>query len=209
MVNKVEEKKCSKCNQIKRIDCFGVQITRGGKLRAQCNVCRSLYYYDDRAYFLEKQKKYAQANQMDIKQYQVDYRPIKNLKRRTDEKQIANRRKYENNKCKTDVNYKIRKNLRIRLNRALNGIVKSVSTLVLIGCSIEELKKRFETAFYTNPKTGEMMSWENYGFYGWHIDHIVPLSSFDLTDPEQLKKACHYTNLQPLWWFENLSKNDR
>ena len=50
------------------------------------------------------------------------------------------------------------------------------------------------------------MNWKNYGFRGWHIDHIKPLSSFDLSDRNQLLEACHYTNLQPLWWYENLSK---
>jgi hypothetical protein len=51
------------------------------------------------------------------------------------------------------------------------------------------------------------MSWENYG--KWHIDHIKPLSLFDLEDPEQLKQACHYTNLQPLWAEENIRKGNR
>ena len=51
------------------------------------------------------------------------------------------------------------------------------------------------------------MTWDNYEYYGWHIDHIIPCSSFDLTDPEQQRLCCHYTTLQPLWWHENLAKN--
>jgi hypothetical protein len=53
------------------------------------------------------------------------------------------------------------------------------------------------------------MSWDNYGRYGWHIDHIIPCSSFDLTDTDQQRKCFHYTNLQPLWAHENLSKGPR
>ena len=51
------------------------------------------------------------------------------------------------------------------------------------------------------------MSWDNYG--EWHIDHIMPLSTFDLTNPDQLKEACKYTNLQPLWAEDNLHKSSK
>lgn len=53
------------------------------------------------------------------------------------------------------------------------------------------------------------MTWENWGRGGWHIDHILPVSSFNLSDPDQFFKAFHFTNLQPLWERENLSKGSR
>jgi hypothetical protein len=53
------------------------------------------------------------------------------------------------------------------------------------------------------------MTWDNYGMYGWHIDHINPLSSFDLSDRNQFLEACHYTNLQPLWAQDNLIKSNK
>ena len=55
----------------------------------------------------------------------------------------------------------------------------------------------------TKHKT-EGMSWENHG--DWHVDHIRPCCSYDLTIEEEQKKCFHYTNLQPLWAEENLSK---
>lgn len=50
------------------------------------------------------------------------------------------------------------------------------------------------------------MTWENHGKYGWHIDHIKPLVSFDLTERKQFLEAVHFSNLQPLWSGDNLRK---
>jgi len=68
-------------------------------------------------------------------------------------------------------------------------------------CKVDELKEYLESQFE------EGMTWDNWSRDGWHIDHIVPLSFFDLIDSEQVKKACHYTNLQPLWAEDNLRKS--
>lgn len=120
--------------------------------------------------------------------------------------EISERRKYRK---KTDPNFKITCNLRIRLNKAINNNQKSGSAVKDLGCSIEELRQYLEKQFYPNSETGEMMSWENYGKTGWHIDHVIPLSSFNLEDKEQFLKACNYTNLQPLWAKDNLEKTDK
>ena len=53
------------------------------------------------------------------------------------------------------------------------------------------------------------MSWENYGYYGWHIDHIIPCSKFDLSKLEEQKKCFHFTNLQPLWALDNIKKSNK
>lgn len=91
--------------------------------------------------------------------------------------------------------------LRARLWAALKDICKSESTLKLLGCTIEELKTHIENQFQPG------MTWENWSYYGWHIDHIRPCTSFNLTDPIQQKQCFHYSNLQPLWSEENLLKN--
>jgi hypothetical protein len=94
-------------------------------------------------------------------------------------------------------------NLRNRLNRAIKGNYRTGSAVRDLGCSINGVKSHLESLFQPG------MTWENYGCKGWHIDHITPLNAFDLCDLQQVKKACHYMNLQPLWAKDNISKSDR
>jgi hypothetical protein len=83
---------------------------------------------------------------------------------------------------------------------ALRTGQKSGSAIRDLGCTVEELKKHLETHFQPG------MTWDNYG--EWHVDHKIPLSSFDLSNPVEFKKSCHYTNLQPLWALDNIRKSD-
>lgn len=100
-----------------------------------------------------------------------------------------------------NVGVKLAHNLRARLRLALLNEQKVGSAIQDLGCSIEYFKQYLEFQF----KNG--MTWDNYG--EWHIDHTKPLASFDLTNREQFLKACHYTNLQPLWAAENLAKGSK
>lgn len=97
--------------------------------------------------------------------------------------------------------YKIMTASRCRINAVLRyKTTKSAKTIELMGCSSEKLKEHLEGLFQPG------MNWDNHGHTGWHIDHIIPCASFDLTKPEEQKKCFHYTNLQPLWWHQNLKK---
>jgi hypothetical protein len=77
----------------------------------------------------------------------------------------------------------------------------------LFSCSYNQFKNHIESLFYNHPITGEVMTWENHGYYGWHIDHIIPISHFyEHKELGPLKGCCHYTNLQPLWAEQNFTK---
>jgi hypothetical protein len=110
---------------------------------------------------------------------------------------------YEKARIQVDEAFRLTKNLRHRVRQAIKGFTKSARTLELFGCTPEELKKHLESQFKPD------MTWENYGYRGWHIDHIRPCADFDLSDPEQQRQCFHYTNLQPLWAEENLRKSNK
>ena len=100
-------------------------------------------------------------------------------------------------------NFRMRLLVRSRLRQLLlrKYGVRMSKTEVLIGCSLADLRKHLERQFQSG------MNWGNRGRYGWHIDHIVPLSWFNLGDPNQLAVAAHYTNLQPMWAKDNCTKH--
>lgn len=97
---------------------------------------------------------------------------------------------------------KLKACLRGRLNEALKGRQKMGSAVKDLGCTVAELIEHLENQF------AEGMSWDNYGLGKdkWNVDHIMPLASFDLTNRTEFLKACHYTNLQPLWTLDNIQK---
>ena len=91
---------------------------------------------------------------------------------------------------------------RVHMATKRQNTKKTKKVIDLLGCSLEEFKDYLEKKFQIG------MVWQNYTTYGWHIDHIKPCIAFNLKDPKQQEECFHYTNLQPLWWWENISKNE-
>jgi hypothetical protein len=189
-----EKKRCTKCSAIKPFSSFGPQKAGYVGLKAQCRECDTEY---DKQ-FQSKTNLRAERDKTDkAKQYRKKY-VAENL-----DWWRKYEREYRYNRRREDMFFKIKGNLSGRLSDLINKRNLSTNTLELIGCDRETFISHIEIQFT------EGMTWENYGLKGWHVDHIIPLSSFDLTIEDEVKKACHYTNLQPLWWQDNLEKGNK
>lgn len=151
------------------------------------------YYAENK----DQQKAYREANREKRNAQKREW-DAKNAARVSAYTAVYRAKKFSEDEC-----YKLAAKLRQRLAMAVRGGMKGGSAVRNLGCSIDELKAHLERQFASG------MSWDNWGRKGWHIDHIRPLASFDLTDESQIKIACHYSNLQPLWYRENLSKGAR
>ncbi len=174
--------------------------------REKMNVYQRKYYKDNREKCNTASKKWElehpQQKAETSKRSGMEYRKNnqeKIVKRRKDNRQKDNDR--SNKRYKEDTQFRLSIVLRKRLYVALKKKSKKGSAVKLLGCSIEDFMKYFESLFQ------EGMAWDNHG--KWHIDHIIPLAAFDLEDTAQLANACHYTNLQPLWAKDNIIKGDK
>ena len=205
-------KRCTKCKVEKEYSDFGKDKRAKDGLTHQCKDCRNKHH---RLY------RQTENGQQKIKEYELKNKDKISKQRR--ERYANNRehelavnrkwaeqnkdriretnRKYQQHQRDNNINYKLRCNLKGRIYDAVKNNTKSKRTMELLGCSIEYLKQHLFEQFQDG------MSWDNYG--EWHIDHIRPYASFDLSDPKQQQECFHYTNLQPLWAIDNLKKQDK
>ena len=183
---------CSKCDIEKCLEEFHKHPSTKNGRNTICKSCRSaymktIYVYDPERYRnpeheSKRKREYYSRN----RQARIDYSKT-----------------YIKQRKKTDLDFKLRGVLRSRISTAIKRNPKAARTMELIGCSIPELRRHLESQFEPG------MTWDNHSVHGWHIDHILPCKHFDLTDPEQQKICFHYTNLQPMWAKDNLSKGDK
>lgn len=112
-------------------------------------------------------------------------------------------RAYEKRKRRSDIWYRVSRNLRARVCSSIRGAgaKKSARFAALVGCSPSELMAHLQAQFLPG------MTWKNYGPRGWHIDHILECVRFDLQDPAQQRACFHYTNLRPLWAEVNIRRS--
>lgn len=190
----ITTKICSKCKQVQCIANFTKSKSNKDGFNNYCKLCFSeirkqwnlshpnygkQYYQENRLSCLINNKKYYQNNKV---------------------KCNKDNNKYVQNRCNHDHTFKMKLLIRRRM---LHGIKskKSQKSRDLLCCDWQFAHDHLEKQFRDG------MTWENHGKF-WQIDHIIPISFFDLTDFTEQKLAFHYGNLQPLLVKENLSKND-
>lgn len=174
------EKMCRKCLKTLPISYFYENKAYVGGRIHTCKSCRS------------------EANKRNRIKSKDAYNATRNAWRRKNRHKLTHHQK-----IRQALSSGLTKNLR----RSKCYVVKSEKTMELLGCTLEFFMAYIEFQFWPG------MSWDNYGHskdgsLGWHIDHIIPCSKFDLSNPEDRKKCFHYLNLQPLWAVDNMSKGD-
>jgi len=211
---------CSKCHEEKNINEFRKDKTKKDGYFSSCKKCREIidkkyrlnnpnklkiYYKENKQYLLNQKKEYYKKNKIKILIRQNEYiKNNPNKKKESDKKYVKNNLKkinkkkyiYMRKKILTDFNFKLLVSLRGRINQALKRNQKSGRILDLIGCTIIELKK------YLN-----IIDW--YRGKDYNIDHIIPCSLYDLSDPNEQKKCFNWRNMRFITKKENTSKKDK
>ena len=192
-------KTCSYCKVEKSIYSFSKNKNGYLGLQAYCKDCAKEKKKEHYIKNSEREKEYAKNwyRQNKTRSISVSMK----YQKENSERIRDNKRKRAKERRANDPKYRAERGVRHRVWKAINrlGAKKGTSTFNIVGCSRCYLFKHLESQF------SKGMTWDNYG--EWHIDHIVPLSSAE-TYCEMIK-LCHYTNLQPLWAKDNLSKGDK
>lgn len=219
----METKVCNTCKIEKETCEFGNLKTSKDKLMYSCKECNrekgKKYRTENYEKTLESNRNWTKKNPEWVYNRHKKWREnnlekANELKRNWLKKNPHKRKEYRENyrvrknerrkeRRESDPVFLVTEKVRTRLWKYLKtkNITKKNKTFEIVGCTPQELKEHLEKQFVDG------MNWDNHGQFGWHIDHKKPLAS--ATTEEELYKLCHYTNLQPLWWWDNLEKRDK
>ena len=187
-----KEKACRSCSEIKNLSNFNRDKKTPDGYDYQCKDCRKA-----------QKKEWRKKNSEHVSNYDKQYYlENKDAKRKSNLE--ARKRRRKNNPL-----LKIKEAYSSSLRRAFQSIKiqKNTKSSDVIGCTNKEFRDHLASQFYNHPQTGEPMTFENYGLYGWHLDHIIPISS--AKSEADIRKLSHYSNIQPLWAEDNLKKSSR
>lgn len=219
-------KTCTKCKCKKSLDEFSNDKSKDDGKRPSCKACKkqsdSIYRQQHKSQKAKKDHEYYSKHINKIKDYSKqwsvinkehikkvkreyfvkNYKHIKDKQKEWNEQNISKMRKYMNeyikDKYANDLNYRIRSRLRSRLRQSITN--KTCSCLEYIGCTLDFLKEWFEFHFTST------LNWENIDT--WHIDHVIPCDSFDLTNERMIYECFNWKNLRPLNGIENIKKHN-
>lgn len=199
---------CTKCKIEKSFDNFSKDSNGKFGFKSSCKFCISQYQKNNKERIHRQQKEYRknsvhikkeyyENNKEKIQLYQRKYRELNK------EKLYEQRKSWRDNRLKNDPLFKFSCNVRTLIGnsfkRGNNQFRKNAKSEAILGCTIEEFKSYIESKFKYN------MSWENRN--EWHLDHIYPVSL--ATSEEEIVRLNHYTNFQPLWAEDNISKGKK
>jgi len=200
------DRTCPKCKVFKTTNCFN-------KKSIHCKECSKIYYLQNKEKRILANKKYREENKDKRSEYRkkyfAKYYPLNREKYIQKATEWYNKNKkylaaHFKQRLKTEPELLIAQRGRIRIRNLIKAgkAKRHCSFAELLGCSISHARRHIESLWEPG------MTWENNTKTGWHIDHIIPCTAFNLLDVNEQKKCFHYTNLRPLWAKANISKSD-
>jgi hypothetical protein len=210
-------KKCSTCDLLKSESEFYKSKSKKDGLHSQCKACEAIKvhqrYLKTKDKAAENLKNWREKNRDRYNAWSRNWRAT-----RKEKENAACRNYYQQNKAKIiertvrnikaqrmcNVRTRITHGFSTRMYQALKKRKNGHSWENIIGYTLKDLMSTLETKFQPG------MTWKNYGRYGWHIDHIIPICRFNYTsfEDKEFKECWDLNNLQPLWATENLSKQN-
>jgi hypothetical protein len=200
-------KRCSRCKTVKSHEEFGKRKNRNNRPVSFCKECAKVRgkekYHENPQVYIKRNKEFFKNNLDYGKRY---YSKNKDRLLVRSKKWIKNNRHKINNYTKTryaaDVNYKLAKILRARFRDVFIGRRKGLRIMRILGCDLLFFRAYIESQFEIG------MSWDNFGKYGWHLDHCRPVASIkDFTDTQEIEEVFGWLNYRPLWWDDNIKKS--